>query len=271
MLKISYNDIPKDCISTSCDTEDANYPHNNLFYGGSTIYWQSNGDVNTATIQLNLDSGSAGKRVDHIILRGLNLITSQVTCGVEVRGSTDNFATSDVQIFNDASISSSDLVGPYNEDFIITGALSAAYKNFKIIITSATAKTYRLRKIFLGSFFDFDGRSPKYPYDSNLDQNGSAFNSDSGTLFLTSRGRKKRIYSFTWSAVTDAIRNAFDSQIAAYLDDYPICLYVTPNFDHDPLNGQTLVCGRATARDAVHTRWKDLNSISLQFIEDIIA
>jgi hypothetical protein len=269
MLKLGYNDIALKAASSSCDSENTDYPHQNLFYGGSSIFWESDGAETTVTFQLNLPSGGS-RGIEYLFLRGLNLITSQANCDITVRGSTDNFVSSNDVILSDTGITSADLIGPHNEDYIITGALSSSYRYYRIVITAASSITMRLRKLFIGQFYTFNNRSPIYPYSSNYNRSGAGFNSDSGAIFNTSRGRLRKEYQFNWTTITDALRDDFDENIGRFLEDCPVFLYKAAELTHEPLNGFTAIMGWA---NVVHTtgRWKNLNRISLNLIEDLIG
>jgi len=56
-FKIGFNDIPRRAISSSANSENADYPHENLFYGGKTIFWQSAAAVTSSQITFDLGSG----------------------------------------------------------------------------------------------------------------------------------------------------------------------------------------------------------------------
>jgi len=245
----------------------------NLFQGGSTVFWQSSASttINKSTIDITLPSSVDAQAVNYIAVRGLNLLTKAGSGLVEiyVRGSTDAFVSSDVELLY-TSVEDGDLVGPNLEDHLYEGTLSSTYKYFRIEIITENAIPHRLRKLYIGELFDFGGKSPYYPYTPGYGENGSPFTSDSGSMFITSMGRRGRRLQFSWRGITDASRIFFDKFINRYLTNWPIFLYQPAESDHEPLSGDTVVFGYA--RGEVGTKdWKNNNQIGLSFIEDIVG
>lgn len=283
-LKISYNQIPRICDSLQVASYSAAlvlvpqasdaFPVNNLFYGGSSILWRNGltAAVAQSWFTLVLRSDVALQTVDHIILRGLNLMfgNNSGALTVQVYGSLDNFVSSNVLLGSQTNILATDLVGSYNEDFILPLTLSAGYSSFRVKMISTNECPHRLRKLNLGKFFDFSGKSPYYPYSPQLSANGTPFTADAGTRFKTSMGRRGRLLSFAWRGITDADRIFFDENINRYLSDYPIFFYEPPESDHEPLSNKTLACGWAEA-DVATKDWKNNNQIAINFVEDIVG
>lgn len=283
-LQIGYNKIPRlaTSIVATCKTTGgggiALGPNNNavenLFYGGSTIYWRNSDTqgIGQSIFTLTIPSELSAESVNYVAIRGLNLLFKNTpgNVSVEVRGSTDNFSASDVQLGIATGLTSSSLVGPFLEDYILTFTASATYRYFRVLITSTNSVTHRFRKIYLGTLFDFSGKSPVYPYSPGYGNNGTPFTSDAGSIFKTSMGRRPREMNFQWTNITDADRIIFDKQIKQFLSDFPIFLYEHTSSDHNPLNGDRLVFGWSDA--SVETKeWKNNNQISLSFREDIVG
>lgn len=287
-LKIAYNKIPRisTAITASAELSGSpvalgpnNLPAENLFYGGSTLYWKSGDYLYPFTktkFRLTLGSSYAGETIDYIAIRGLNLMFANGSGAltVEVRGSNDNFVSNNVQLLIQSGITAANLVGPFLEDYVLTGTLSAAYKAFDIIITSTNNVQHRYRKIYIGKMFEFtrngDGFSPFYPYTPGYGNNGTPFTADTGSIFKTSTGRRARVLSFAWRGVSDAERILFDSEIREFLSDYPIWLYETNSSTHSPLNNDKLVFGWADA-DVQTKDWKNNNQVMINFREDIVG
>lgn len=283
-VQISHNKIARLSTAISVTTTDGSnnpvslgpndFPARNAFYGGSTVYWQNSDTtgVRHSIFRLTIGSDYATEKIDHVAIRGLNLMFKggSGNVDIEVRGSTDNFASSNVQLLNDTGITAADLVGPFLEDYIFTGVLSAAYRYYKITITSTNSVPHRIRKINIGTLFTFGGKSPYYPYTPGYGDNGTPFTADAGSVFKTSIGRRPRQLDFSWRGITDDLRIEFDKDIRQSLCDYPIFLYEPSASDHSPLNGDTLVYGWAGA-DVGTKEWKDNNQITLSLREDIVG
>jgi hypothetical protein len=283
-LKIGYNKIPRLCTSIVASAKslaDApvslgpdDLPVENLFYGGSTIYYRNSTSqaIAKSIFRLTLGDDYPAETVDYIAIRGLNLMFKYGSgdIAITVYGSTDNFVADNDLLLSVSGLDETDLVGPYLEDYILEGALSTAYNSFEITITSQNEIPHRLRKIYLGTLFDFSGTSPYYPYVPGYAENGSPFTSDAGSIFKTSNGRRSRQMNFLWRGITDADRIEFDKQIRQFLSDYPIFLFEPSASDHAPLNGDSLVFGWANAEIGTKD-WKNNNQISLNFSEDIIG
>lgn len=283
-LKVGYNKIARLSTSIAVATYSAalapvalgpsDLPVNNLFYGGSTIYWRNSTSqaIGRSVFTLAIGSDYATETLDYIAIRGLNLMfkNGSGNIAITVSGSTDNFVASNVTLLSVTGLTAANLVGPFLEDYILTGTLSSAYRYFRVTIDSQNEIPHRIRKIYIGKLFDFGGRSPYYPYTPGYADNGSPFTSDSGSIFKTSLGRRPRALQFAWRGVTDAVRIEYDKQINQYLADYPIFLYETPDCDHEPLNGDTLVFGWASSEIGTK-EWKNNNQISLSLREDIVG
>lgn len=283
-LKVSYNQIPRICqqiLVTSYSSAlvvvpqaaDA-LPVNNLFYGGSSILWRNGLQtaVGQSWFELRLRDDVPLQTVDHVAIRGLNLMFKQNSgpISIEVRGSLDYFVSSDVLIASKTNILSSDLTGTFLEDYIFPFAVSGAYQQFRVKIITTNQVPHRLRKINIGKFFDFSGISPYYPYVPGFGDNGTPFTADAGSIFKTSTGRVGRVLNFVWRGVTDADRIFLEDNICRYLSDYPIFLYEPSESDHEPLSGKTSIYGWGKF-DLGTKEWKNNNQIGLLLIEDIVG
>lgn len=270
-FKIGFNDIPRRAISSSANSENADYPHENLFYGGKTIFWQSAAAVTSSQITFDLGSGITSA-AEYFAVAGLNSIIAQTpgTLTLQLRASTDNFAASDVLISEATPLTSANLIGTYDEDYLKSFTLSTAYRYWRFKITTSNAVYHKLRALYFGAFFDFDGKSPRYPYDISPRQAGGSFISDAGTMFATSSGRAKYRGNLAWTGITDAVRNEFFEKIGRYLMDYPIFFYEPDDFTHTVLPNRILFC-MAENNYKSHPRWKNVGEIELQFTEDIIG
>lgn len=273
VLNIAYNKLPRLAAVTSASSEHADRPHTNLFYGGSGIYWETDSTETSATITLDMGSGNT-YAAEYFICRGINMLIANkggATVDVELRASTDDFSASDVLILEKQDVGLDDLVGPRNEDLIVTGSLSTAYRYWQLKITSTSAITYYLRKFYFGEFFNFNNRSPRYPYDyrSNNSQ-GGAFQSDSGVTFSTSRGRSRRELTFNWYGFSDSVRDTYTDEIEQFLADYPIIFYAPDTFEHNPI-ANTLLCAWVQSNVRSGDNWKDENFCSMNVIEDLVA
>ncbi len=272
-IKIAYNDIPFRAVLTTASSENTDYPHQNLFGTSKTLHWESASAVTSSTITLDLGVGNTAS-IDHAILSGLNAILAQTsgTLGVYIRGSTDNFVGSNVVVLSNANVLASDLVGSHNEEFVLEGALSTAYRYWRLHITTANSVIHKLRNLFLGVYFDFSGRSPSYPYSIGLNSNAlsKGFVGDANTMFVSSSGRTRREYSLSWKGITDAVREDFYAKIGEYLSDFPFYLVLPTGFTHQILKNK-LMYGWGNSSYDSNEKWKNSGYISFTFYEDILG
>lgn len=282
-VQIGYNKIMRKATGMSVKVYDSSdvevdlgpndLPVQNLFYGGSTIYWRNSDseEIAKSVFVLRLPSNVDAETIDHIAIRGLNLMFAfnSGDISITIEG-TNNDLMDWETIVSKSGIMASDLVGPFLEDYILTFPESAAYRDFQITIISDNETRHRLRKLYIGKLFTFSGKSPYYPYTPGYEPNGNPFTSDSGARFKTSRGRRARALQFSWRGITDADRIEFDKEIRQYLTDYPIFLYEPSESDHSPLNNDTLVFGWGEGEIGTKD-WKNNNQITLSFSEDIVG
>jgi len=272
-LKIAYNDIPRSLVTSTASSENTLYKHLNLFNSTKTIFWQTASAVTESTITLDLGSGVT-KSAEYIIISGLNHILAQsfTSLNIELRASTDNFATSNVAILTKNGIVSSDLIGSHNEELIITGTQSTAYRYWRLRIVTGSAVIHKARKVYFGSFFDFNGRSPSYPYSFTDTANpfNRAFVSDAGATFTTSYGRSKRKYELEYKGITDAIREDFYTKIGQFSNDFPVYLYEPTGFEHKVFKNK-IFFGWLSHSYTSNQLWKDVGSFKINLLEDILG
>lgn len=271
VLSILHNELPRLAISTAASTEHADFPHENLFHGGSTIYWKSASTTTQSLFTIDLGSGNE-RGCDFIAVRGLKQLYSQTpgTVDLQLRASTDNFSVSDIEILRDSDILESELIGNYNEDFVIKGSLSSSYRYWRVKLVTTNLVVQSMRKVYFGESFNFSNRSPSYPFTNSLiTDNNRQFVSDGGTIFKTSSGRGREEKQLFWKGISDDILNSFRDDIERYLSDYPIFLYSPDSFDHYVLKNN-LLFGWANTEVRSGGVWKDQNQISMNFVEDLI-
>lgn len=271
MFNIAYNSIPRDSLITTPSSEDSDYPHENLFHGSSTIYWKTAAAVTSSNIVFDLGSGNSAA-VEYAILHGLRplLASTPGTVGVQVRASTDNFSGSDDLILSDSNVQIADLVGPHADTLVLTDTVSSAYRYWKLVITTTNSVKHILNKFYLGEFFNFSNRAPRYPYTPGLNTgNSRGFIADAGTVFSTSSGRPREERLLVWHGIPDSVLNTFTTQIRRYLSDFPLFLYTPDSFTHNPLPDNILF-GWASVEVESGEQWLNTNIVTMNFIEDII-
>lgn len=272
-LKVSFCDIPARAVSSVASTENANFPHLNLFVGSKTLHWESAANVTSSTITLDLGLGNTAS-IDHAILSGLEAILAQSpgTLNAEIRASTDNFASSNVLVFSKSNITGNDLIGSYGEELLLEGLESGSYRYWRQVITTSNAVIHKLRKLYLGLYFDFGARSPSYPYSiaSTANSSKKGFISDAGTTFITSSGRDKRSYEFQYLAITDDVREEFYEKIGQYVSDYPVFLVMPIDFEHR-LFKDRIFYGWLDHSYASNSNWKDVGNFQIKIYEDILG
>jgi hypothetical protein len=267
LIKFAYNDIPHRAQSTSVTSEDSAHPHTNLFYGGSTIFWQSDGDSSDVTFQFNLPAGQT-TRINYFYMRNiLPLLATADWFRVRVRGSTDNFDMVDSFVYEVNNITEPN-AGSHLEDFLYRGNLSNPYSSWRVRLNSSENIVQRFSKLYFGELFSFE-KSPRYPYSRNYLQSAQGFESDSGALFATSDGRAQRNYELLWTHMANTERDNFENKIGKLLRDYPIVLIEESMTDHEVIdNRSTFGFARYVVESPI---WKDVHNITLEFTEDILG
>lgn len=268
-LEILFPKIAIDAVTTTVNDEDPDFPHENLFRGGSNTIFRRNSNGTQTTIDFDLGSGNT-QTIDFAYFRGANLLIAEADAEVDlsIHASTDNFSASDVTILSISDIESSDLTGTYNEDILLTGTTSTAYRYWRIQIDSDTSFKHVLRACYFGNRRTL-GRSPSFPYSGNFQDQGNRFQADSGSMYSSSSGRLGKQYSFNWQAITDANRDTFEDEVAKYKYDVPVVLYEPSGGLHLTLNGKETVFGW------FENQWQSVgpkagfNAMKLDFIEDL--
>jgi hypothetical protein len=273
-LKLLYNDLPRQIATSAASSEDAFFSHENLFYGSKTLLWQTGNAVTSSSITMDFGSGNT-KAARYFVASGVNGMIAQTpgTLTIQLRASTDNFSSSNVLILEKAAIVTADLIGTYNEElFVFQEALSTAYRYWRIVITTTNAVIHRLRKFYFGDWFDFDNRSPRFPYSSNPETNAGnkGFEADAGTNFKTSSGRPVNNLTIGYHAISDDLKETYFSKIGNYTADYPIFLYEPADFANKLLRNR-IMFGWIRSRSNSHSRWKNANEIAIDFVEDILG
>lgn len=271
-LKISFNDIPARCLASSASSENAIYPHQNILGGSKTIHWESAVAVTSSTITMDMGSGNTAS-IDHAIISGLNamLALTPGTMNVYIEGSTDNFSSSAI-VFSKLNVVAGDLIGSYNEELLLEGSASTAYRYWRLRITTSNSIIHKLRELALGLYYSFGGRSPRFPYEIAQSANAldKGFMSDAGTTFVSSSGRAGRAYNFSWNGISDAERETFMAKIGQYLSDWPIWFVEPADFPHKLFPNRIFY---AWANNPSYTsdQWSDNNFLQMSVREDILG
>ena len=252
----------------------ADYPLGNLFKG-SSLQCRTSSAGNLLTIYFDFGFGVT-KSIDHVILRGLDLLFAQLIDGATISfaiyGNTSRGVAGGALLASDSTIELGDLVGPNGSDFIkLLSSASAAYRYYYIQLShSGPAIQYRLRGLTFGSRFTFGGISPMAGYGASYSKSPIGFQSDFGNMFRTTMGRKRREHIFTWRGITDALRDEFESKFLKYADDYPIFIYGPSGESHDPLSGNQLLFGWIVDSEIKMGQWNRDHTILIAFQEDVI-
>lgn len=272
-LKISFNDIPARCLASSASSENADYPHQNVLGGSKTLHWESAVAVTASNIVLDMGSGNTAS-IDHAIVSGLNAILALTpgTLNVYIQGSTDNFVGSTVTVFSKLSVVQADLIGTYGEELLFEGSSSTAFRYWRLRITTSNSVIHKIRKLGLGLYYDFDNRSPRFPYELGQSANpmDKGFMSDAGTMFVSSSGRAARSYNFSWNGISDDIREEFMAKIGQYLADWPLWFVEPVDFPHRIFPNRILYAW-TTSPTYTSDQWSDNNFLQSTIREDILG
>lgn len=274
VLNFSFNDLAAraESIAVTVGSENALHPAENLFNGGSGLYFASNAAVTATRIVLDLGSGNTGQ-IDHAIIRGVNLFLQNTTGTrrIKILASTDNFSASNVTILDSGDFTDgSAFVGTQGDDLVLTGSLSSSYRYWALDLASGSGFHY-LRKCYIGQFFNFEGRSPSYPYSKNYDIPNIAIRADGGPVFSSSRGYPATALNLGYVHISDALRAEFEEKIGKYKNDYFVFLYAPDSFDHKVLDTYKVIFGKILTSQFTAQQWKDHNALSIEFLEDVIG
>lgn len=270
VVQIGMLEGPIDAVYSQASSEDSDFPHQNLF-ADSSLWWQSDGALTESTITFDFGYGNT-KSIDYAALQGLNLLLGQnVTDGsvaIYIEGSDDNFDTS-ATIFSDTDVQVGDLTGSGNADYLFTGSASTAYRYIRLRIVTGASIVHIFRSFGIGTRFDFGGRSPVAGYGASFNSPSRGAVSDSGSIFKTSMGKRRRVHTFTWNGISDSVRNDFETKIHQWVDDFPVFIYGPTGETHDPLGGRELLFGWITEPKIQMGQWNVDHKIGMNFIESI--
>lgn len=267
-IQIGYNQIPLRSVSTSTSSESASYPHTNLFLGSSAIFYQRATSGTETTFDFNLPQDVTDE-VNYLYLRGIKeSSTAAGGFGVEVRAREfDNNFAAGYQVVLDAGMQGPNC-GLFLEDWIGKVFSGQQYRFFRVVIKTPTSTLLTIRKMLLGKLFVLP-RSPSYPYERIFAEDNSTFISDSGSKFISSKGRRSRAYKFNWKYITNSERDSFEYSIGYYLKDFPIVLVERNSAGHKALDN---VASFGVANYSIESPvWKDRHNLTLAFAEDTIG
>jgi len=270
-VKFSNFEIGRKATTSAASSEDANFPHQNLFYGSAGLTWRTAAQVTASTITLDLGGGNE-LSADHAIFSGANAMIAQSSndVDIELRASTDNFSASDVLISSVSNLQQSDLVGAAPDEIVLTFAASTAYRYWRIKILSTASIYHTLRKASFGTFFTFGNQAPAVNYSASIAQPRSAFNSNSGQMFGTSLGRRPYVLNYSYANVTDTIRTQWETDFRQTEEFVPVYVYQPTGEAAQLISEKTVLLGRIT-NVSVTSQFKNTNRINFQFAEDVNA
>lgn len=163
---------------------------------------------NTLPATLTVDCASA-KAADYLLVYGHNLYTKG--CTVEVRGSTDNFAASDVLVASKTPTSDAPFLVLFN---------SVAYRYWRLRITGAAAPSLAIvsigARLVLPTYLPqgFDPRARKVEGQNNTNENGQPLGQ---VIQFESWKQRIRLERVTWSW----LRNTWEPAWNAHLRSKP--------------------------------------------------
>jgi hypothetical protein len=266
-LRICYPQIPLIAESISVTSGGNIALAKNLFYGGANLYYQRSSAGQQTRIDVDLGNGNE-QSINFVAIRRANLLTAldEGNARIRIRGSNDSFSTQDT-VFDFDNLSTGDLIKD-SDLFSFLTTDSTAYRYWRIQLSTTASVVHRLGKVYFGKIFDFD-RPPSYPYSYELFNSQNPFVSDSGATFKTQLRQRKREFSFSWRAVSDAKRNEFDHKVGRFLDTFQVALHHdTADTVNSPLGGSELVWGYADYGNSAGPVG-DFNNVNLTVVEDI--
>lgn len=277
-LVFAYPDIPFRAISFSVDeTADSGDPLNTI-YGARTQFYKKVSANQAIIFSYDLGAGKTAT-AEYLILGRLkpfilSCIAGSVTGRVYLEASNDNFSTTTTVHDSGAISSITGLVGPNGEDYYITFTETAAFRYWRVRLTtsgvgSPAAFTY-LSKIYFGKFYAFGGLEPSYPYSIQYAQPIRNFRSDYGNLFRSRTGKLQTQFSFQWTALADAERKQYDDKIGRLYDVTSFFLVAPNSSFRNPLNDNVLYHVWIKEYDIISSSTvKDNNSLTMTLIEDV--
>jgi len=252
-------------------SENTEHPHQNLFKG-SGLWWESASAVTESSVTFDFGYGTT-KSIDYAAFRGVDLLLGQnlteAAVALYVEGSDDNFETVGA-IFSDTDVISGDLVGPEASDYLFTqSSASTGYRYLRFRIVTSASIVHTLRGFGLGTLFVFGGKSPLPSYSAGFSSISRGFESDSGAIFKTSMGKRRREYAFTWPGITDSVRNTFEDNHSRWFHDFPVFLYGPSGLTVDPLGGRRLIFGWIVEAIADMGESNLAHKLTIKFMEDV--
>lgn len=263
-LLIGFPQITIDATAvTPSGTEDSTMPAKNLIAGARARHYRLNAAATSNYVTFDLGS-SQQKTIQFYYVARADLLQRAGSKRVLLQGSTDNVSYSSIA-GTTSSFQSKTLYGPRGEDIIFTsdlgnsdaGTLPATptyryWRHYAAGSGSCPSDKYQHSKAYFGSFFDF-GVDPQYP-------------GESGQALQVGRNRREipLRFVFTYSGITNTIRQSFENLIHKYRMTNPVILY-TKSF-HKPLEDARVVFGMITKAKFTPSFSKK-NNLTLEFEE----
>lgn len=181
--------------STSATT---NYPASNVAQEFKTKVWRTG--TSTAAESITFDLGAAAS-VTSVILFAHSLLNTDSS--IQLRGSTDNFAASDVLV-QALTWSSAAINAVFS---------SASYRYWRVKFTKASSGVTRnIGRIFLGTYFDTGAAyGPDWGGAKFKPADLSTFGQSVGGQIFTDRRQQQRTCSFSFSSLTQSVTDSFKS------------------------------------------------------------
>lgn len=217
-----YSDIPRKGIVTVTPDASTSFPVTNVCLGPRRRIYQAG--VSMATHRITWDLGSTVTRaVSYLYLARAKLMFDRdATVAVALESSSDNITwTSRIA---SSPIASGDKVGPRTEDYLKTTTQTSAFRYWRLTLNNvgSTAILPAFSKAMFGPAFDF-GRDPDW--------------SRAMQRTVLNKGVREPRYTLQleYRAITNAVVQSFDTEIAAYRDIAPVVLFTTSVY-HELLN-----------------------------------
>lgn len=123
------------------------------------------------------------------------------------------------------------LVGPREEDYLLTFAETSAYRNWRLYVDGTVAAARNLSKFYFGNAFQM-GVDPDFSWDIEFEEVEDYSESGARELYRHNLGRY--VFSFEWQSVTDDKAQEFFQYIVRQSHRHHYFLYTTAQ--HQVLN-----------------------------------
>lgn len=222
-LLFAYPDIPFQASSHTLPDKgaDADYNKDSVVAGSRVERFQFDTTSDTPSHLFDLGASYTGlqSQASYLIVSQAHLLLAGGSTSISLGGRTGTIGAFTYPV-SAVAWTTSDLVGPLEQDYITTFNLTSQYRQWSVELHgSASTEVFPHGQIYFGQMFDF-GRDPEWGRRVKLD-------------YYQDKAIHQRLgFELKYRGITETKRQEFEEKIGQYSETHPIFLYAQ---SYDPV------------------------------------